>query len=526
MEEEKMQKLNYINENIIEKGYNPEELSNYVIKKTGIPMDNLNFEKLKEMIEQFKDQGLQDAYQSIKIKEVGKKKEESPFDLLYSTQSYEIKTKPQQKNKLLELEEQKQIITITVSEPKKEKTGGFFSKPIYSYRIVTTIIDKDVRRTYADFEWLREQLYIRYALGVVPPIFKENAFLQMDIIEKGDTEEIIEQKKAKYLNIFLNKLLKRKIYRTSPLLLEFLELDDANFKKYKEKINKSKYELSISLDNLRTMGGKIKCEIKKENINKADDIFRKTIKLTEIYQKLEKSLLNIISDFNLLENHMKEVSNQFDLLSNEFNQDVNHAKIKNIFSDLSKLYDQWSLSYANQKKFFKDDFKFMFKYINSETQEISPIIKKYISFKSEYEDFTVRINKKKEELFEQKDYSKWSLAPGTESQLPMFQNNKKIAFEKMLYKETFLLSEEKKRIACTLYLLFKQFNKIIKNQSNELEEYFKKLKEKNELVLGDAHNVIKMFSLIAENKEENKENKKENKEENKEENKDKNENKN
>ena len=287
MEDEKLQKLNYINENIIEKGYNPEELSNYVIKKTGIPMDNLNFEKLKEMIEQFKDQGLQDAYQSIKIKEVGKKKEESPFDLLYSTQSYEIKTKPQQKNKLLELEEQKQIITITVSEPKKEKTGGFFSKPIYSYRIVTTIIDKDVRRTYADFEWLREQLYIRYALRVVPPIIKENAFLQMDIIEKGDTEEIIEQKKAKYLNIFLNKLLKRKIYRTSPLLLEFLELDDANFKKYKEKINKSKYELSISLDNLRTMGGKIKCEIKRENINKADDIFRKTIKLTEIYQKLE-----------------------------------------------------------------------------------------------------------------------------------------------------------------------------------------------------------------------------------------------
>ena len=54
-----------------------------------------------------------------------------------------------------------------------------------------------MRRTYADFEWLREQLYIRYALRVVPPIIKENAFLQMDIIEKGDTEEIIEQKKAK-----------------------------------------------------------------------------------------------------------------------------------------------------------------------------------------------------------------------------------------------------------------------------------------------------------------------------------------
>lgn len=55
MEDEKSQKLTYINENIIEKGYNPEELSNFVIKKTGIPMENISFSRLKEMIENFKD---------------------------------------------------------------------------------------------------------------------------------------------------------------------------------------------------------------------------------------------------------------------------------------------------------------------------------------------------------------------------------------------------------------------------------------------------------------------------------------
>ncbi len=93
------------------------------------------------------------------------------------------------------------------------------------------------------------------------------------------------------------------------------------------------------------------------------------------------------------------------------------------------------------------------------------------------------------------------MKPGTESQLPMFQNNKKIAFEKMLYKETYLLTQEKKRIACTLHLLFKQFNKILKNQSNELENYFKNLKETNKTVIDDANNLIKLFSLLAENKE-------------------------
>jgi len=501
MEDEKIQKLNYINENIIEKGYNPEELSNYVIKKSGIPMDNLSFEQLKEMIEQFKDQGLQDAYQSVKIKEVGKKKEQSPQAILYSPESYDIKTKTQQNNQLLELEEKKQRIKVTISEPKLEKSGGFFSKAVYSYRIVSTILEKDVRRTYADFEWLRDQFNIRYPLRVIPPIIKENLFTQMDIIEKTDTEEIIQQKKAKYLNMFFNKLLQRKIIRTSPLILEFLILDEKDFKKYKEILNKNKYELQITLDNLITYHGKIHCELKKDHLPKADIINKKVNKLSEIYQKLEKSISNIVSDFQLLESHMKEISNHFILLTREITDDNNPIKIKDIFSDLNKLFNQWSVSYANKSKFFKEDFKSIFNYMNLETQEISKIYKNYTTFKVEYEDFTIRINKRKEELFEQKDYSKWSLKPGTESQLPMFQNNKKIAFEKMLYKETYLLTQEKKRIACTLHLLFKQFNKILKNQSNELENYFKNLKETNKAVIDDANNLIKLFSLLAENKE-------------------------
>ena len=509
MDEEKIQKLNYINENIIEKGYNPEDLSNFIIKKSGIPMEHINFEQLQQMIEQFKDQSLQDTYQTVKIKEVGKKKEESPLDLLYSPQSYDVKTLPHQKNILLDFEEKKQFIKVTISEPKLEKTGGFFSKPVYSYRIVTSLLEKDVRRTYNDFEWLRDQLFYRFPLRIVPPFIRENQFNTLDFVDKNDTEGIIEEKKAKYLNIFINKLLKRKLYRTSPIILQFLELDDKSFKKYRDLLTKNKYELNIKLDNLKTFGEKIHCEIKREDIKKADGLNKNYIKLSEIYLKLEKAISNIVNDFLLLENHMKEISSQFILLSSEFSENENCSTMKNIFSDLNKLFSQWSVSYGNQSKYFKDDFKFLFKYMNLETQELSHIYKSYITYKNEYEDFTIRINKKKEELFEQKDYNKWSLEPGTESQLPMFQNNKKIAFEKMLYKETFLLSQEKKRIACTVHLLFKQYNKLLKHQSNDLEEYFKNLKEKNELVLGDAHTLIKLFSIISDDKDKDKENTKE-----------------
>ena len=48
------EKQKYINENIIEKGYNPEDLSNFVTRHLGVSIDTLDLEKLKEMVNSFK----------------------------------------------------------------------------------------------------------------------------------------------------------------------------------------------------------------------------------------------------------------------------------------------------------------------------------------------------------------------------------------------------------------------------------------------------------------------------------------
>ena len=498
MEDEKALKEKYINENIIDKGYNPEDLSNFVIKKLGIPLENIKFEQLKEMVEQFKDEALQDTYANAKKKEIGSKKEESPFDLLYSNQSYDVKTKTNQKNKLLELEEQKKEIKVIISEPKKEKSSGFFSKSLYSFKVSTPAIEKEVRRTYSDFEWFRNELLVRYPLRLVAPVVKESLFTQLEIVEKTDSEEVVEEKKVKYLNFFMNKLLQRKIFRTSPITYEFLELDQDALKKYKETLAKNKYELRIQLDNFKSNKGKIHCEFRKEYIKIADNFNKKYTNLSEIYQKLEKSLNNIVADFKLLEGHMKEIAIEFVQLGTELLENEHAQKLKSMLSDLSKIFTQWSVSYGNQYNFFKEDFRNVFKYMDYETQEMCHIYKNYITFKDEYEDFTYRINKRKEELFERKDYSKWSLAPGTESQLSMFKNNRKIAMEKMLYRETILLAEEKKRVACTIHYLFRQFDKMLIYQTVDLEKYLKNLKENNKLVVADGHNLLKLFSLIKE----------------------------
>ena len=70
----------------------------------------------------------------------------------------------------------------------------------------------------------------------------------------------------------------------------------------------------------------------------------------------------------------------------------------------------------------------------------------------------------------------------------------------MLYKETELQNNEKKLVACTLYLMNKQFDKLMKCQSDDVFNYFAKMKEDNQTIAGDAFNLIKLLSVEKEEK--------------------------
>ena len=522
MSDEESQKMKYINENIIEKGYNPEEVANFSIKILGVPFESLSLEKIKEVVEQFKDRELTDTYKTIKKKEKKadkknddekskknekkdeKKNENSTFvqKPLYSPESYEFETSYQQENKLMELYRNNNLISITVSEPKKEGKAGLFSKQYMTYRIQCPQINSDERRSYADFEWFRNQLLIRYPYRVVPPLMKETVLKQIGNVLKLENEEFNEQRKLRYLNRFMEGLIKKKIFRTSPLLFEFLELNNQLFKTYQDKLNKRKYEVSISLDNLLTMKGKIKCELKENSLTEANKNINKYNSLVDIYNKIDSCTSSIVSDFNNLSAHMKQIS----LLFNKLNETLiqyqcnNADDMKNVFKEFGKIFNNWSNSFAKQSQYFNKDFKETLDYMGLEINEMNVIFKKYVDYKSEYETFTSLVNKKKEQLFASKKIDNWNVEPGTEDDIPLYLDDKNLAFEKMLYKENILLREEKKRIACTIYLMDKQFDKLMKNQSERIKKYYESVQENAKLIFGDEQ-VLKQLREISEEKQ-------------------------
>ena len=315
------EKQKYINDNIIEKGYNPEDLSNYITRIRGVEINKFSLNELKKLIEDFKTEQLKISLKSVNIKT---NKKSTPFEILYSDCEFQAKTSKQQETKLMEFEKEKKIINIRISEPKKEKKS-FFSKEQITFLIESEELNSSIRRSNTDFEWYKNELNSRYPFILVPPLTKEvflsNININIPIFSKKKNDEITISekenldKKVRYLTKFMNGILRKKILRTSPITLQFLTLDDNNFEKYKNKLDSNPFKLNINLSNYKTNKVKIKVTINKEKIIFINNILIIIVPTIDLYNKLKNSFNLLINDLNLISNHMKEISILFEKLS-------------------------------------------------------------------------------------------------------------------------------------------------------------------------------------------------------------------
>ena len=76
MEDEEIQRMEFINENIIEKGIDIEEISVFVKEKTGEELDSLSLDKLKNMVVLFNQKDKTKENDTKNREDTPKKKEE------------------------------------------------------------------------------------------------------------------------------------------------------------------------------------------------------------------------------------------------------------------------------------------------------------------------------------------------------------------------------------------------------------------------------------------------------------------
>ena len=484
-EDESSEKQKYINDNIIAKGYNLDELSRSITVRTGLTINEISLDTLKKEIEFYKTQQLKESYKATKEMKAGKIKKDEITTELYAPEHFNLKTTIQLENTLTKLEAEKKKITPSITDSRQEKIGGILGKKmIYYFTIKTPEINTEVVRTLDDFEFFHNVLIERYPFKIVPPLFPKNK-------DKEYSHELFKR----YCNRFLEHITQKKIFRTSPITLEFLELNTNEFAIYRKKLTDNKYFCKYNMENYTTMKGTLDIDFNHEQIDEPDKIYKKLEATQSIYKNLNIAMGKIINDLNNLGRHMLQASNAFSALSNYGRESEQSPILVTCYEKLKDIFNQWSASYDKQKFFLDHNFREFFDYMNLQIKGLADQQKQYNIIKMDYEKYGLELLSKKEKLFNGKKYNLWELSEEDNKNIEFLKQNKESAFKAMIPGMTNLVSAQKVQMACSANILKKEYERFIKKQGDNLKEYLLSLKDKNQNIISDAYILCSLFNI-------------------------------
>ena len=342
-------------------------------------------------------------------------------------------------------------ITITVSSPEKID-GGIFSKSYINYLITTIPFNYQVRRRYSDFEWLRNALLILYPGNILPPIPRK----KYNVVDRFN--EIETEKRKKGLEIFLNYLLNDSLIRNCSLLEDFLKLNEENFNNMKKNVKLK----PLFLNEIKSLNGKIKININKENENNIN-IIKTYLNENEIlFKKIGYSLKMLNLEFNSVIIRLKELSELFSLLFKSSTNEINFNQNNLLCFNLNNLlFNEWSENLKCQCNLMYFNLREFYKLNKNIYRSVKESLIKVENNKNMFYTNEKKLNNKKELLFNKGDISKW----GIENQKNAIDNNellknKKKSFELMLTKETNNVLDLKKFYGYYLNMFYKEYDRI------------------------------------------------------------------
>ena len=465
--DESAEKQKYINENIIDKGYNPEDLNAFIINRRAGTIEEISLKILKQEIEAFKNSLLEDAYITIK-KTMPITKKDEQLSKLYSSQTFQINYLKLPECELTKLEKEGKKIKIKISDEKFEKSGGIFSSQIkYSCTVSCEELQSSVRRTIDDFEWLKLQLNEKYPLIYIPPLYTKDL---------NKNEKLHQQ--TRYINRFFNAILRKKIIRISPMIHQFLVLDNNKFKKYKESLMKRKFILQLKMENFKTTKENEEIKFLKPQIYLPGKYLKKLNipEYNKLFDELNKILSEVELSFKNLSSHIKDLSSIFSKIYAHATDADQDEKYKNACVKFRNVLSHWADSFEKQSSFFGIDCKEFFTYINSEINELNNINSQYNKFKDDYEKLGIQLLEKKEKLFAGKQYDKWELSKEGLENINEIKNNFSKASQYMCKDFSTLVDGQKIRVAFSCNIILKEFKKVDKYLGEQLENIFESFK--------------------------------------------------
>ena len=444
MEDELNEKQTFLRENILEKGYDPEDFMKLLQSKKGelgLDLSSWSMDELREAVKEFtkENSGFEDGNENISPGNLPKDENDEnnfpPADEIYDLDKFS-KDHPEGsgpkeeygKCAITEFTQfsDKDNIVVKVTNPEKV-SGGIFSKSFISYTLETQPFNFKSKKRYSDFLWLRKTLSLMYSNCVIPPLCKKNYVDRFN--------ETLINKRMRSIEKFLNGLLIHPLIKNSQILFDFLSVEnEEDF--YKKKKKYGKITSPTHVGEIKTVEGDIKISVSKEKEIYLKNIEKNCCVTEDLLQKVTKAYKSLLMMMSQVTDKMKEISilwKQVHEKSLKFNDFYNTSQTYNI---LSKVMSTWAEAEGQQIDILNIYVREYFRYIKNEYHSMHDMSDIVEARQSIYKKALDKLDNTKENLYKAQDLTQWGLSQTDLENKMALLKNKDFAFSKMLPKET------------------------------------------------------------------------------------------
>jgi len=444
MEDELNEKQTFLRENILEKGYDPEDFMKLLQSKKGelgLDLSSWSMDELREAVKEFtkENSDFEEGNENISPGNLPKDENDEnnfpPADEIYDLDKFS-KDHPEGsgpkeeygKCAITEFTQfsDKDNIIVKVSNPEKV-SGGIFSKSFISYTLETQPFNFKTKKRYSDFLWLRKTLSLMYSNCVIPPLCKKNYVDRFN--------ETLINKRMRSIEKFLNGLLIHPLIKNSQILFDFLSVqNEEDF--YKKKKKYGKITSPTHVGEIKTVEGDIKISVSKEKEIYLKNIEKNCCVMEDLLQKVTKAYKGLLMMMSQVTDKMKEISilwKQVHEKSLKFNDFYNTSQTYNI---LSKVMSTWAEAEGQQIDILNIYVREYFRYIKNEYHSMHDMSDIVEARQSIYKKALDKLDNTKENLYKAQDLTQWGLSQTDLENKMALLKNKDFAFSKMLPKET------------------------------------------------------------------------------------------
>ena len=468
-EDEIQQKQELLQTEIIDKNLDKTSFINFCLskKENGDDLSNWTLSELQAIVKEFVDSQQQVHPQSSETQnQTSRQNPQNPQEEEINKENLEkmekfnadeaknFKEKVIDCRKLEKTQLNDQNITVEVKNP-TEKSGGMFGKSFILYDVITSPMNWSVQRRFSDFDMLRQIIVKYYPSYLVPPLPSKkigNRRFDIDFI----------MKRMKFLNLFINNLLKREEFKASEILVAFLSYTDrgkfeAKFKEYQSQVPSSYVE------DYKNLTGKVTISHDDGNEKYFINIGKYFRLQRQIFQRLNQGLKGFYNSLTAACESLQEVHKYFEIMHVLNTRVLMKQTITKSFEELGFFFDNWKKVLIKQKELVKTHMKDFYKYVKLEGIAYEELIDRRTDLKNKYTSEMARVTAKKEKLFAAQDVNKFELGDERGIDRNRLLTDKAYAFENMCKLDNLNLEKLRNQLGYANKMNMSELKKLIKD---------------------------------------------------------------